>query len=166
MAKLSARNRSEVIRYFDLLRGELVAVMSDGHTLRRSVFSGWRDAAKFAGPTDRCPDLQTYLDLVVKQAKRKAQHRDGQICRCEPAHAVRAWVKAGKIGPCPCPDLQPTTINPEVSFDPEYMRLPSLETIREWESDGIAESIDGCRVEPDGTCEHGSPSWLRALRVI
>lgn len=29
-----------------------------------------------------------------------------------------------------------------------------------------AEATDGCLVEPDGTCEHGHPSWLRRLGVI
>jgi len=32
--------------------------------------------------------------------------------------------------------------------------------------DGIAKAVDGCRVEPDGTCEHGKPSWLLALGLI
>ena len=32
--------------------------------------------------------------------------------------------------------------------------------------DACAEATDGCLVEPDGTCEHGHPSWLRRLGVI
>lgn len=27
-------------------------------------------------------------------------------------------------------------------------------------STGICEATDGCRVEPDGYCQHGCPSWL------
>ena len=43
---------------------------------------------------------------------------------------------------------------------------PSLKTMERWISDGVARATDGCRVEPDGTCEHGAPSWLRRLGYI
>ena len=43
---------------------------------------------------------------------------------------------------------------------------PSIEEMRAWMDDGVAEATDGCEVEPDGTCEHGHPSWLVRLSVI
>lgn len=43
---------------------------------------------------------------------------------------------------------------------------PSLATLERWSNDGVAKAVDGCRVEPDGICEHGSPSWLLKLGVI
>ncbi|WP_433635471.1 hypothetical protein [Nocardia sp. CA-120079] len=43
---------------------------------------------------------------------------------------------------------------------------PSLEQLKMWVSDGVAEATDGCRVEPDGTCEHGRKSWLLELGYI
>ncbi|WP_331725155.1 hypothetical protein OG478_53190 (plasmid) [Streptomyces phaeochromogenes] len=43
---------------------------------------------------------------------------------------------------------------------------PSIEQMQSWMSEGGAEARDGCWVEPDGTCEHGSPSWLLAIGVI
>ena len=43
---------------------------------------------------------------------------------------------------------------------------PDTETMEEWVNAGVAEALDGCRVEPDGECEHGLPSWLRALGYI
>jgi len=43
---------------------------------------------------------------------------------------------------------------------------PTMEEMEEWVSDGVAEAVDGCRVEPDGTCQHGKPSWLLALNYI
>jgi hypothetical protein len=47
------------------------------------------------------------------------------------------------------------------------MRRPSLKELqRQLEEDGGCEAIDGCLVEPDGTCEHGQPSWLLALGLI
>jgi hypothetical protein len=43
---------------------------------------------------------------------------------------------------------------------------PDIEQLTEWVNDGIAEATDGCRVEPDGTCEHGAESWLLAMGLI
>ena len=45
-------------------------------------------------------------------------------------------------------------------------RQPSMRTLMQWADDGIAEATDGCRVEPDGTCEHGCESWLIVLGLI
>jgi hypothetical protein len=47
------------------------------------------------------------------------------------------------------------------------MRRPSLlELHRRVEEDGGGEATDGCFVEPDGTYEHGQPSWLLVLGLI
>jgi hypothetical protein len=47
------------------------------------------------------------------------------------------------------------------------MRRPSLEELQcQVEEEGGCEATDGCFVEPDGTCEHGQPSWLLALGLI
>lgn len=43
---------------------------------------------------------------------------------------------------------------------------PSMATLEAWSNDCGCEAIDGCWVEPDGTCEHGKPSWLLALGYI
>lgn len=43
---------------------------------------------------------------------------------------------------------------------------PDLETLMQWESEGMCEATDGCVVEPDGRCEHGHPSWLLELGLI
>jgi len=43
---------------------------------------------------------------------------------------------------------------------------PSNECLEEWMSDGGCEALDGCWTEPDGECEHGSPSWLMAMNLI
>ena len=43
---------------------------------------------------------------------------------------------------------------------------PDDETLGEWIYDGVAEALDGCQVEPDGTCPHGHVSWLIALGII
>jgi len=43
---------------------------------------------------------------------------------------------------------------------------PTIEQLMEWSDDGVAEATDGCRVEPDGYCEHGCPSWLIELGYI
>lgn len=43
---------------------------------------------------------------------------------------------------------------------------PDLDQLEEWSNDGVAEATDGCRVEPDGRCEHGHASWLLVLGFI
>ena len=46
------------------------------------------------------------------------------------------------------------------------VEVPSIEQLEEWESEGGCEATDGCWVEPDGTCEHGKPSWLLRFGLI
>lgn len=43
---------------------------------------------------------------------------------------------------------------PAPTIDP-----PDPDELSEMCLDSIAEATDGCTVEPDGTCEHGYPSW-------
>lgn len=50
-----------------------------------------------------------------------------------------------------------------LDFVPEN---PDIDQISEWVSDSVCEAVDGCMVEPDGTCEHGFPSWLLQLGMI
>jgi hypothetical protein len=42
-------------------------------------------------------------------------------------------------------------------------KRPSDATLRRWMFDGVVKAQDGCRVEPDGHCEHGSPRRSSAL---
>lgn len=43
---------------------------------------------------------------------------------------------------------------------------PGMGTMAKWVDEGVARSVLGRRVEPDGRDEHGSPSWLLALGLI
>ena len=43
---------------------------------------------------------------------------------------------------------------------------PDFETLSYWTMDGVCDATDGCRVEPDGTCPHGYPSWLMYLEIV
>lgn len=45
-------------------------------------------------------------------------------------------------------------------------RQPSVKTMEKWAMDGVAQATDGCRVEPDGVCQHGCKSWLLELGII
>lgn len=44
--------------------------------------------------------------------------------------------------------------------------IPTFDTLREWESDGVCETPSGDMVEPDGEGPDGAPSWLRLFGVI
>lgn len=43
---------------------------------------------------------------------------------------------------------------------------PDLDLLTAWVFDSVVDATDGCRVEPDGVCEHGHPSWLVQLNLI
>lgn len=44
--------------------------------------------------------------------------------------------------------------------------VPSMKTLTKQMFDGICKTPDGCNVEPDGTCQHGYPSWLIILGIM
>lgn len=44
--------------------------------------------------------------------------------------------------------------------------VPDSEDVYAWLDDAIALTPCGCRVEPDGHCVHGNPSWLILLELI
>jgi len=71
-------------------------------------------------------------------------------------------------GPAPASRTDaPPTAKPHGGKEVNRMRCPSLEELqRQVEEDGGCEATDGCFVEPDGTCQHGQPSWLLALGLI
>lgn len=48
----------------------------------------------------------------------------------------------------------------------KYYKVPTLPTLEKYVRDGIAKATDGCKVEPDGTCQHGKQSWLLVLGLI
>ena len=45
-------------------------------------------------------------------------------------------------------------------------RPPSLKMLEKWTMDGVAESVSGCRVEPDGKDADGWASWLMVAGII
>ncbi len=44
--------------------------------------------------------------------------------------------------------------------------IPSASTLIEWSNSGIAESVNGEQVEPDGLDPSGAPSWLLFFGMI
>ena len=60
----------------------------------------------------------------------------------------------------------PMTADPTVVAN----RTPTASELQiafmEAETEGVCDALDGCRVEPDGTCPHGHPSILRAAGVV
>jgi hypothetical protein len=80
-------------------------------------------------------------------------------------HRGARWAGANPE-PTPRTDAPPTA-NHHPREEVNHMRRPSLEELqRQLEEDGGCEATDGCFVEPDGTCDHGQPSWLLALGLI
>lgn len=50
--------------------------------------------------------------------------------------------------------------------DAIVVKVPSVKTMEKWDAGGYCKAIDGCKVEPDGECPHGYPSWLMAMGFI
>jgi hypothetical protein len=97
------------------------------------------------GPTRRC-------DTAIRPISRRIETATH--------HRVRAGPDAKDGHPT---HRQPTDPREEVTAMPDR---PSWEQVREWIEEGGAEATDGCWVEPDGSCEHGKPSWLLELGLI
>lgn len=102
-------------------------------------------------PGDRC--------LMV--GTREMHLRDGYCMACHPAPTATAPNWDQKV-PYGTPPMPPTKKAPA----PKKRRVPSLSTMERWVLNGMAKATDGCRVEPDGTCSHGKPSWLLELGMI
>jgi hypothetical protein len=45
-------------------------------------------------------------------------------------------------------------------------KCPTLNTMERWSDDGVARSVLGKRVEPDGHDAYGSPSWMLVVGII
>ena len=42
-------------------------------------------------------------------------------------------------------------------------KSPSFVSLYNWSTNGFSKALDGCKVEPDGDCPHGYPSWLKVM---
>ena len=49
---------------------------------------------------------------------------------------------------------------------PPGLKQPSARILEKWAEAGVAEATDGCKVESDGICPHGNPSWLLQMGLI
>ena len=45
-------------------------------------------------------------------------------------------------------------------------KMPSEKTLEKWSFDGVAQSVTGKKVEPDGIGPDGAPSWLLVLGIL
>ena len=73
----------------------------------------------------------------------------------EPTNTGNGWVLQGYEPECN------RTVNVSIAN-----KRPTLPTMERWMDRGIAKSLDGCEVEPDGRCDHNMPSWLTVLGFI
>jgi hypothetical protein len=46
------------------------------------------------------------------------------------------------------------------------IKQPTINTMTRWVEDGIARSVGGKKVEPDGWDSDGTPSWLLVVGII
>jgi len=55
---------------------------------------------------------------------------------------------------------------PMLLTKPNLSARPTALTMQLWEALRMARATDGCKVEPDGECEHGHISWLVQMGVV
>jgi hypothetical protein len=72
-----------------------------------------------------------------------------------------AWVAAGKAHLANCCSICGARL--ATRRWERTLKEPSVQTMERWSCDGVAKAIDGCKVEPDGHCQHGFPSWILYL---
>ena len=63
----------------------------------------------------------------------------------------------------------PVTVKLRCASLPRYFskfKAPSLKTMEKWSDDGVAKSMLGNKVEPDGYDDQGSPSWMLVAGII
>lgn len=63
-----------------------------------------------------------------------------------------------------CGKWQPTDLT-ELPEGKE-VKFPSNRTLEKYNWESVAKTPCGCRVEPDGWCEHGNPSWLILAHLV
>ncbi len=63
-------------------------------------------------------------------------------------------------------DICPKCKQPRGERHVPTMKRPGLRALERYSFDGIAKATDGCKVEPDGVCQHGHSSWLLCLGYI
>ena len=49
---------------------------------------------------------------------------------------------------------------------PGFTKPPSVSTMEKWSDDGVAKSVGGERVEPDGWDSDGTPSWMLVQGIV
>lgn len=59
-----------------------------------------------------------------------------------------------------------TKLNKNNRVHKRVKHLPGLRSMEKWMNDAVCPTPDGCRVEPDGTCEHGWNAWLLIMGVL
>ena len=63
----------------------------------------------------------------------------------------------------------PVSLKLRCSSLPRYFsrfKEPSVMTMEKWNDEGVAKSMLGKRVEPDGYDSEGSPSWMLVMGLI
>ena len=80
-------------------------------------------------------------------------------------HRISGWVRHAKLKAGRTPK---DWINGYISRGWHKLDedVPSIDDLEDMVHDSVVDAIDGCQVEPDGTCPHGAPSWLLVLGFI
>lgn len=104
--------------------------------------------------------MKTQLDIRVKNP----QNLDNVLIL---PPGLDCTIKQNEAGQWRC--IIPHNTRPEKPYSVRIQsafKAPSIKVMEKWSDDGIAKSIGGKRVEPDGYDENGLPSWMLILGLI
>lgn len=95
----------------------------------------------------RGSEAQPRGETKMARAKEHYFYRAGKVRKLKPGVSVMDYVAQH-------PDAVPSC------------KPPTLEKLERWERDGYGRTPCGCKVEPDGYCQHNVPSWLIIMGFI
>lgn len=122
--------------------------------------SGYRVVGGFA----RLRDIKEGVERASTQYPAFDWNVESDALNMETARDFRTVVQGGT--PWTSETLaNPWNSEPTFTWGEATFNTPSVGEVRGWLFDSVSEALDGCTVEPDGTCSHGYPSWLVALGV-
>ncbi|MGF6881716.1 hypothetical protein ABH933_001227 [Nocardia sp. GP40] len=125
-----------------------------------------RDTTWKSDQSSRCAEntIASYADTRQQAAARNSPESSSSSSKKSPT--TPNGVRSGKPSRTIRKSSRTPTTGTEKGKPGMEQKPPPLWKLEEWAVDSVAEATDGCEVEPDGTCEHGRPSWLLALGLI
>lgn len=145
----------------------LVELFGMGHAVYDTEGSKWLITSRL--PRGSQPGAPVRLAANASRLKMDIRLKTGEVVpqgstatvEFDPDNPALAILKVeGRDQP-----VKVSTVNLH-SYLAGFNMRPSMSTLEKWSNDGVARSVAGQRVEPDGWDSRGTPSWLLVLGFV